>query len=63
LLDKSRERESILNKKSVLRIRNDDNNCFWYAMACLMNPSNRAIRDPRNVLARQKAAMEICKKM
>jgi hypothetical protein len=51
----NRDRESILNKRSVLRINNNDNNCFWYALACLMNPNNRAIRDHRNILAREKA--------
>ena len=29
-----RNLESIYNKRSVLKIVNDDNNCFWYAMAC-----------------------------
>jgi hypothetical protein len=29
----SRDRESILNKTSVARIENNDNNCFWYALS------------------------------
>ena len=58
----SREYESIMNKKSVISIINDNNNCFWYAIACLMNPTNRTIRDNRNQKARDKVAMSICNK-
>ncbi len=32
----SRDRLSILNKKSVNRVVNDDNNCFWYALVMLV---------------------------
>jgi len=56
----NRDTNSILNKSSVLQIKNDDNNCFWYAIACLMNPTNRAIRDSRNTKAREKVARELC---
>ena len=59
---KSREKDAILSKRSVLRIINDDNNCFWYAFACLVNPNNLSIRDNRNIVARQKAGLELCKK-
>ena len=59
---KSKDIDSILIKRSVLQIINDDNNCFWYALACLMNPQNRTIRDHRNILARKKAGMELCKR-
>ena len=59
---KSREKDAILSKRSVLRIINDDNNCFWYALSCLVNPKNSSIRDHRNILARQKAGIELCKK-
>ena len=58
----SRAREDILNKRAVLRIVNDDNNCFWYGLSCLTNPTNRAIRDKRNTQARAKVASELCKK-
>ncbi len=58
----SREYESIMNKKSVISIINDNNNCFWYAEACLLNPTNKTIRDHRNVKARDKVAMTICNK-
>jgi hypothetical protein len=58
----SREYESIMNKKSVISIINNNNNCFWYAEACLMNPTNRTIRDHRNQKARDKVAMNICNK-
>ena len=36
-----RNLESVYNKRSVLKIVNNDNNCFWYAMACLTNPGNK----------------------
>jgi len=49
-----RSKDSLSNKRSVLRIENNDNNCFWYALACLMNPNNRAIRDARNTKVREK---------
>jgi hypothetical protein len=57
-----RSKNSIFNKQSVLKIVNDDNNCFWYALACLMYPENKSIRDSRNPQARQKVAGDICKK-
>jgi hypothetical protein len=31
-------REDILNKKSVIKVINNDNNCFWYALAYLNEP-------------------------
>ena len=34
----SRLREDVLNKKSVIKGINNDNNCFWYALAYLINP-------------------------
>ena len=30
-----------------MKIFNDDNNCFWYAMGCLTNPENKTARDNR----------------
>ena len=36
-----RDLESVYKKTSVLKIVNDDNNCFWYAMACMMNPDKK----------------------
>jgi hypothetical protein len=59
---KDRDIESVLNKKSVIQIVNDDNNCFWYAMSCLLNPKNRQIRDHRNTKARVKTANNTCNK-
>jgi Pyruvate/2-oxoacid:ferredoxin oxidoreductase delta subunit len=56
-----RSKNSILNKQSVLKIVNDDNNCFWYALACLMYPENKMIRDSRKS-TRIKVASDICKK-
>ena len=58
----SREVDSILNKKSVIKIINDDNNCVWYALACLMYPNNKAIRDFRNTKARINPAKTLCNK-
>ena len=37
----NRDLESVYKKTSVLKIVNDDNNCFWYAMACMMNPDKK----------------------
>jgi hypothetical protein len=59
---KDRNIESVLNKKSVIQIVNDDNNCFWYAMSCLLNPKNKQIRDHRNTKARVKTAINTCNK-
>jgi hypothetical protein len=42
---KCRDIESVMNKKSVIQIVNDDNNCFWYAMAILLNPTNKQIKE------------------
>jgi hypothetical protein len=57
-----RNLESVYKKASVLKIVNDDNNCFWYAMACLMNPDKRMIRDHRYPNTRIKVGKEICNK-
>ena len=51
-----RDRESILNKRSVLRIKNDDNNCFWYALSALVHKDIKNIRDSRNTSARERFA-------
>ena len=55
-----RSKNEILNKNSVLQIKHNVNNCFWYALACLMNPNNRAIRDSRNIKARETIARRLC---
>ena len=34
----SRNRDSILEKKSVNVIKNTDNNCFWHSLAVALNP-------------------------
>ena len=36
-----RDLENVYKTKSILKIVNDDNNCFWYAMACMMNPDKK----------------------
>ena len=58
----SRECESILNKKSVVKIINSDNNCFWYSMAICMNPDNNTIKRSDRPKTRIKIASDICKK-
>ena len=55
----SRDRLSILNKKSVNRVVNDDNNCFWYALVMLVYANHAQIkqikmgRKIRTVLAQE----------
>ena len=58
----SRDYDSILNKKSVVKIINDDNNCFWYSLACCMNPNNKMVKDSRYPNTRIRLGSEICKK-
>ena len=43
----SRNRDSILEKKSVNVIKNTDNNCFWHALAVALNPKNTPIKENR----------------
>ena len=45
---KDRSLEGVYSKKSVIQIVNDDNNCFWYAMAILMNPKNKSVKESRS---------------
>ena len=40
----SRDRLSILNKTSVNRVVNDDNNCFWYALVMLVYANHAQIK-------------------
>ena len=44
-----RDLESVFNEKSVVEITNDDNNCFWYAMACLRNPKTNISKTARKI--------------
>ena len=57
-----RDLESVSNKRNVLKIVNDDNNCFWCAMACLTNPGNRTARDSRYPKHRIKLRKDLCNK-
>ena len=57
----ARDYDSILNKKSVVKIINDDDNCFWYSLACCMNPQNKLVKDSRYPNTRIKIGSEICK--
>ena len=57
----SRDKLSILNKTSVNRIVNDDNNCFWYALVMLIyakHPQIKQIKMGRKI--RTTLAMELC---
>ena len=57
----SRDRLSILNNKSVNRVVNDDNNCFWYALVMLVYHNHAQIKNikmGRNI--RTTLAMELC---
>ena len=57
----SREKLSILNKTSVNRVINDDNNCFWYALVMLVytkHPQIKQIKMGRKI--RTTLAMELC---
>ena len=56
----SRDVDSILNKDSVNRIINNDNNCFWYALLVAMNSKSRALKDNRNTKLREKEARKLC---
>ena len=56
----SREKESILNKKSVVKIVNDDNNCFWYALSVVMDKTNKSLKDSRNKMLRERVGKELC---
>ena len=56
----SRALESILSKKSVNRIVNDDNNCFWYALIIAINNTDKALKDSRNTRLRERVGRELC---
>jgi hypothetical protein len=58
----SRQREDILNKKSVIRVVNNDDNCFWYALAYLMNPKDKDIRKKGRTTYRFRIASELARK-
>ena len=56
-----RQKLSILNKTSVNKVVNDDNNCFWYALVLLIhrnNPKFKQICLGRPI--RTKLAKELC---
>jgi len=58
---KSREYDSILNKTSVNRVVNDDNNCFWYALVNLVHSNHhqiKRIKEGRKI--RTDLAKELC---
>ena len=57
----SREKLSILNKTSVNKVLNDDNNCFWYALVLLIHRKNPKFSEiSRGRPIRAKLAKELC---
>ena len=57
-----RSKDSILNKSSVIKIINDDNNCFWYALTISINKDNSKMKDQRYPNKRNAFAKELCRK-
>ena len=56
-----RDKVSLLNKTSVNRIVNDDNNCFWYALVVLVYAKHAQIKQIKAGRKIQKTlAMELC---
>jgi hypothetical protein len=56
-----RSKASIFLKKSVIKIVNDDNSCFWHALAVLLNenhPQIKHIKEGRNI--RTLIARDLC---
>ena len=44
----SREKENVLEKKSVNCIQNKDKNCFWHALAVLVHANHKRIKEIKN---------------
>ena len=56
-----RDKLSILNKTSVNKVTNDDNNCFWYALAMLVFANHKSIKSIKSGRPiRTQVAMELC---
>ena len=56
-----RDKLGILNKTSVNRVTNDDNNCFWYALTMLIYANHKSIKSIKNGRPiRTQLAMELC---
>jgi ribosomal protein S17E len=52
---------SIYAKKSVIKINNDDNSCFWHALAVLLNKDHEDYKNIRQGrLIRTELAQELC---
>ena len=57
----SRDKSSILNKKAVIVIKNNDNNCFWYALAIQVYINHQKINEiKKGRPIRDKLARELC---
>ena len=56
-----RDKLSILNKKSVNKVTNDDNNCFWYALTMQVYAKHKSIASIKaGRPIRTTLAMELC---
>ena len=58
----NRDKESVLNKTSVVKVVNEDDNCFWYALSVVMNKTNKMLKDHRCARLRERVAKELCNK-
>ena len=57
----SREKEDILEKKSVNCIKNKDKNCFWHALAVLVHANHKLIKEIKmGRKIRYELAKELC---
>ncbi len=59
----NRALDSIYKKTSVVRIKNDDNACFWHSLAVLMNKEHEDYRNiRRGGTIRTELAKELCER-
>ena len=59
---KSRDLKNICNKQSVTKIKNEDNNCFWYALAiATVSQGDSSIKTRKTALIQ--AAKFVCNKL
>ena len=58
----STKRESIFKKTSVVQIKNDDNNCFWYALAVAINKDNKDMKNNARPKKRNMFGEQLCHK-
>ena len=49
-------------KTSVIQIKNDDNNCFWYALAVTLNKDNNDMKNNARPKKRNMLGEQLCHK-